>query len=222
MNEVYFLFQVTLIILFSYGALRLGKEALICNVTIQALIANLFVLKQMSFFGLEVTCSDAFAVGSLLGLNLLREHFGKEAAKKAISICFFFLVFFVVMSQVHLRFIPTAHDTAQFAYLRLLTPAPRLLIASVLVFFLIQHLEVTLFGWVSKILPRSHFPLRSTISLTVSQFFDTLLFSFLGLYGMVTHISHIIVVSFLLKACVIFIQGPIMALFNKLQKNEPI
>ncbi|NGX39049.1 MAG: hypothetical protein KR126chlam1_00369 [Chlamydiae bacterium] len=219
MNELYFLSQILCIILFSYGALRLGKGALFTAITMQAVLANLFVLKQMSFFGFEVTCSDAFAIGSILGLNLLREHFGADSAKKGISICFFFMVFFAVMSQLHLLFTPSVHDTAHAAYARLLTPAPRLLFASLLSFYLVQHLDIRLFGLISNLLPRSKFPTRSTLSLVISQLADTILFSFLGLYGMVARMSHIILISFCLKALIILLMGPISSLFYKLEKN---
>ncbi len=191
-------------------------------VAVQAILANFFVLKQMTFLGFNVTCSDAFAIGSILSLNLLRENFGKEVATKAISSCFFFMVFFVVMSQIHLRFVPSALDTAHFAYVRLLSPAPRLLFASLIVFFLVQHLDIRCFGWISRILPHSSFPVRSSISLAFSQLVDTILFSFLGLYGMVSSILDIIIVSFLLKGCIILALGPLMTLFKRLQANAKI
>lgn len=219
MNELYFLSQILIVLLFSFGALRLGQGALITAVTVQALIANLFVLKQMTFLGFEVTCSDAFAVGSILSLNLLREYFGKAQATKAISICFFFMIFFVAVSQVQLLFVPSAHDTAQFAYAKLLTPAPRLLLASLAVFFVVQHFDVRCFGWISRILPRSPFPLRSSISLTISQLIDTILFSFLGLYGIVNSVTDIILVSFFLKVCIIFTLGPLMGLMRRWMPN---
>lgn len=222
MNELFFVLQLFLILLFTYGAFRLGEGALLTAVSMHALLANLFVLKQISFFGFEVSCSDGFAVGSILGLNLLREHFGKKSAKKAISICFFFMIFFVVMSQMHLLFSPSIYDTSHSAYKLLLSPAPRLLIASLFVFYLIQHFDVRLFSWISQHLPRFPFSVRSTISLTISQLFDTILFSFLGLYGLVTKLSHIIFISFFLKIFIILTLGPLMTFFKRVEKNEPI
>lgn len=219
MNELYFLSQILIVLLFSFGAFRLGKGALITAVTVQALIANLFVLKQMTFLGFEVTCSDAFAVGSILSLNLLREYFGKPQATKAISICFFFMIFFVAVSQVQLLFVPSPYDTAQLAYAKLLAPAPRLLLASLAVFFVVQHFDVRCFGWISRVLPRSPFPLRSSISLTISQLIDTILFSFLGLYGIVGSVTDVILVSFFLKVCVIFTLGPLMGLMRRWMPN---
>src|ERR1700704_2652696 len=102
MNELIFFLQTILILGFALGAFKLGKEALIAWVAIQALIANLFVLKQITLFGLDVTASDAFAIGSLLGLNFLQEYFNREEANKATWICFFFMIFFVLVSQIHL------------------------------------------------------------------------------------------------------------------------
>jgi len=215
-NEITFLLQILFVFLFTYGAFRLGKNALITSVCIQAILANFFVLKQITLLGFTVTCSDAFAIGSILSLNLIREYYGREESKKAISTCFFFMAFFVVMSQMHLRFTPSPYDTAHPFYANLLTPAPRLLTASLLAFFITQQFDVRCFGWISKVLPRSTFPLRSTISLGISQLLDTALFGFIGLFGMVASLFDIIVISFLLKFVIILMLGPLTALFKKL------
>lgn len=222
MNETNLLYQLLLVFGLCYGAFRFGKGALTCAVTLLALMANLFVLKQITLFAFEVTSSDAYAIGSILSLNLLREFHGKEAAKKATYICFFFMVCFVALSQIHLGFHPSPHDKAHFAYLFLLTPAPRLLFSSLIVFFAIQQLDLRLFAWISKLLPRSRFPLRSTLSLSISQLFDTILFSFIGLYGLVSNLSHVIIVSFLLKAAMVLALGPLMTLFRRFERHDTV
>lgn len=219
MNELYFLTQILFIVLFSYGALRLGKASLMTAITIQVILANFFVLKQITFLGFDVVCSDAFAIGGMLCLNLLRESYGQESAKKAINSSFFFMVFFVVMSQLHLRFIPSPYDTSHFAYARLLNPAPRLLLSSLVVFYFIQHLDIRLFSLFSKLLPHSKFPTRSFLSISISQLIDTILFTFLGLYGMVSKLGDVILISFLIKLCVIFTMGPLLTLFKRIRAN---
>lgn len=219
MNELHLLYQLLLIFGLCYGAFRFGKTALTCAVTFLALVANLFVLKQTPLFGFEVTGSDAYVIGSMLSLNLLREFYGKEAAKKATYICFFFLVAFVAFSWVHLQFHPSLHDQTHLAYRLLLAPAPRLLISSLLVFFVVQQLDLRLFGWISHLLPRSRFAIRSILCILTSQLVDTCLFSVIGLYGLVFHLSHIIMVSYLLKVITILSLGPLMTLFRKLEKT---
>lgn len=210
MNEFLFFFQTLLTLLFVYGALRLGQEALTGWVVIQAMIANLFVIKQITLFGFEVTAGDVYAIGSLLGLNLLQEHYGDAAARKASAASFFLLAFFVLISQVHLFYVPSAHDTSQQAFLTLLSPAPRILGASIATFFIVQQIEMRLFAWLKALLPSLHFSLRSTLTLTASQLIDTVLFSAMALYGSVAAIFDVILLSYAVKLAVIFLVTPLM------------
>ena len=203
MNELLFFSQIFLIAGFAFGSLKLGKEALVAWITVQALMANLFVLKQITLLGFDVTASDAYAIGSLLGLNFLQENFGREAAKKATWICFFFMTFFTLASQLHLFYIPSEYDTTQSSFLTVLSPTPRLLIASMGVFFIVQRVDILFFHFLKTSLSDSSFALRTMISLILSQFLDTVLFSFAGLYGMVFSIIDIIIVSFLVKLTII-------------------
>ena len=203
-NELIFFIQIFLIVGFALVAFKLGKEALVAWVAIQPLIANLFVLKQITLFGLDVTASDAFIIGSLLGLNFLQEYFNREEANRATRICFFFMLFFALVSQLHLIYQPNAYDTSQSAFLTLLTPSPRLLIASMSVFFIVQQMDIRFFAFLKKILPQVSFAWRAAIALVFSQFLDTVLFSFAGLYGIVESILDIMVMSFFIKLVVIF------------------
>lgn len=204
MNETLFFIQILLIVGFALGSLRLGSAALTAWVSIQALIANLFVLKQIHLFGFDVTASDTYVIGSLLGLNFLQEYFGKEEARKATWVCFFFLLFFAVISQLHLLYEPSSYDTSQGAFLTILTPSPRLFIASMSVFFIVQQIDLRFFAFLKNRLPQLSFASRTAIALVVSQFLDTFLFSFAGLYGIVASIANIIVISFIIKLIVVF------------------
>jgi uncharacterized integral membrane protein (TIGR00697 family) len=213
MNETIFFIHLLIVSLFALGALRLGKEALIVWIAVQALLANLFVLKQMVFFSFHVTCSDVFAIGSILGLNLLQEYHGKAIARKTSYICFYFMLFFAAMSYVHLLYHPSPEDTAHAAYATLLSPAPRLLFASLGVFFLVQQLDVRLFGALRNRLPLI---LRNGISLALSQLIDTILFTYLGLYGLVSSPFDIILISFLIKCAILLCLSPVTLLSKRL------
>lgn len=203
LNEILFFLEVVLIVGFALGALRFGKGALVAWVAIQAIIANLFVMKQITLAGFNVTASDAFAIGSLLGLNLLQEYFGKEEARTAVWICFFFMIFFVCVSQIHMLFTPSSFDTTHNAFTSILSSSPRLLIASLTVFFVVQQLDILLFSSLKNFFPQQSFSFRTGISLIVSQLVDTVLFSFAGLYGIVASMVDIIFVSLAVKLIVI-------------------
>ena len=214
-NEIIFLIQIFLVIGFTVGAARIGQNALAALVALQGVLANLFVVKQMDLFGLTVTCSDVFAVGCIVGLNLMQEYFGKEAAKKTIAISFFAMVFFVLVSQIHLWYAPSPQDQAHSAFVEILESAPRIVLASIFVFFLVQKFDTMFFGWIKNLTNGRHLGLRMGISLLLSQFIDTFLFSFAGLYGIVASLFDVIVVSFAVKCVVIGCSAPLAALSRR-------
>ena len=121
--------------------LQFGSQALCSFLCVQALLANLFVLKQITLFGLNATASDAYIVGSVLSLNLIQEYFGKPLARKAIWISFALLVFYTIVSQIHIGYIPSQTDFSQEWYAQLLAYMPRITIASILVYLMVQHFE---------------------------------------------------------------------------------
>jgi queuosine precursor transporter len=213
MNEIIFITHVLLVLAFGLGALRLGKEALICWVGMQTILANLFVIKQISFLQFEVTCSDVFAIGCLLGLNLLQEYFGKEVAKKTGWICFFMMFFFAAMAQLHLHYVPSSHDTSHPAFHQILSTTPRLFFASLITFILVQQCDLHLFQRLKHYFPS--FSWRSAFSIASSQLLDTLLFSFLGLYGLVHSLFDIIVMSFIIKFIIILLMIPLTKFAKK-------
>lgn len=204
MNELIFFLQTTLVLAGTYLALKLGKSALTTWIAFQALIANLFVLKQINLFSFDVTASDVFAIGSLLGLNSLQEYFGKEEAKKATWISFFILIFFTLVSTLHLYYIPNSYDESQSAFLTIFSKVPRLLIASMSAFFIVQQFDIWLF---SKLKTTWSFATRVGISSSISQLLDTFLFSFLGLYGVVESFIDVFIVSYTIKLIVILSQN---------------
>lgn len=203
MNELIFFGQVLLIFAFASIALKLGRSALTAWIALQAVLANFFVLKQIELFGFDVTASDSFLVGGLLGLNFLQEFFGKDDARQAIKVCFFVMLFFALISQLHLFYIPNAYDETQPAYALLLSPAPRLFFASIAVFFVVQQVDLRLFALLKRYCPQVNFTFRTMTTLIVSQALDTVLFSFIGLYGLAASMFDIIVISFAVKLIVI-------------------
>lgn len=214
-NEVLFLIHVFLVLSFSFAALKLGKKALIAMIAIQAFLANFFVLKQIDLFGLTVTATDVFTIGSIFSFNLLQEYFGKEIAKKAMAISFFVLLFVTLMSQLHLNYAASSLDSTQIHYQNLLSLMPRLAICSFSVFFFSQYVDMKLFSYLKETFTSFSFGLRSFISMSVSQFIDTVLFTFLALNGLASYPWHIILISYVIKLTIISLNS----VFSKLSKR---
>lgn len=212
MNEYLFFGHTIIVSIASIIALRIGKEALITFLAIQTLLANLFVTKQMMFFGFCVTCSDVFSIGASLCLNLLQEYYTKKDAIKAIWISFFCLLFYTIMTQFQIAYIPTTHDTMHGHFVALLTPMLRIIAASLIAYLVSQHSDTFIYSFIKQRWPSAPFIIKNYGSLLLSQAIDTLLFSVLGLWGIVEHLDHIIMVSYVIKVIAILCAVPFVAL----------
>ncbi|HEY5260445.1 MAG TPA: queuosine precursor transporter, partial [Rhabdochlamydiaceae bacterium] len=146
----------------------------------------------------------------------LQEYFGKDTAKRAALICFCSMIFFGVMGQIHLLYAPSPEDVTQAAFFTVLASTPRLLLASFATFFIVQQIDVRFYSLLKKYSVAA----RVAIALCVSQLFDTALFTLLGLYGIVSSLSDIIVVSFLVKLAIIACMSPLTALSKKIVQHE--
>lgn len=216
MNELIFIFHTIIIAAFALGALALGRSALVAYICSCCILANLFVLKQTTLFGLTATCADAFTVGATLGLNLLQEYFGKQITKRTIWINFFLLIFYAIVSQIHLFYVPNCADTTQQYFAPLLGFMPRIVIASFSVYLLTQMADYYLYGVFKKALKDKYIVIRNYASIVICQLLDTVLFSFLGLYGIIDNIWHVIFISYLIKLISIIVATPFVGLSKPL------
>lgn len=219
MNELLFLFHTLFVVGSALFAVRLGREALIALSALLAVLANVFVVKQISLFGLFPTASDVYAVGAVATFNLLQEYFGKSEAKRALHLSFLALLFFGAMAQLHLLYTSAPFDRSQGAFEAILSPTWRLVFASLFAFYLSQRFDLWFFG---KLKERPSWPLalRMPLSIGLSQLLDTLLFTFLGLYGVLGSLFDVILVSFAVKCVVVALSTPLIH-FSKRYIREP-
>jgi uncharacterized integral membrane protein (TIGR00697 family) len=209
-NEILFFVHCGVVLTFLLVAIYLGRDAVVAYIAASWAYANFFVTKQVMLFGFEVTASDAYAIGGMLSLSILQELWGRQYAMKAIYASFLLLGLASAVSVVHLAYIPSAHDVMHDHFAALLTATPRLALASFVTFIISSRLEIALFAKLSQ-MPGLPFPLRAAISTAIVMLVDTLLFSLLGLYGIVADLFDIIVISYLLKLLTIAIMSPFLA-----------
>lgn len=221
MNELIFLFHVICVATTTIFMLAMGQSALIAFICLQAVLANIFVLKQITLFGLNATASDVYIVGSVLSLNLLQEYYGKALARKAIWISFALLIFYTIVSQIHIFYAPSVHDFTQEYYYNLLSYMPRLTIASIVVYLIVQYFDTFFYAFLKKIMDGKHLLARNMMSISVSQALDTVLFSFLGLYGIINNIGQVMAVAFTIKIATMLMLAPAVIIIKKyLQRDK--
>ncbi len=139
-----------------------------------------------------------------------------------IWIGFSMMLTFLLLSQIHLLYTPTTQDTTHHHYHALLSPQPRLIGASLTSFLIVQFFDIKLFSLLRKKIGTKFFPLRATTSLLLTETLDTLLFSFLGLAGMVASLRDIILFSLLAKLVVVVCSLPLLTLAKRSYRHVQI
>lgn len=199
MNIAIFCIQIILQLFALRYFYKLGQIALGAFVVLEAVLANLFVLKQITLFNLCVTSSDSFIIGSLIGLSLYQEFFGQEAAKK-LGLTTFISLFFVSLSSIlHIWLAPAPADTSQSHYQFIFSSTPRLAVSSLGAYFISSRVDILVFSFLKKTVPSVSFSKRTFISTCLSQALDTCAFSLFALLGIVDNLFHIITFSFIIK-----------------------
>lgn len=194
-----------------------GKEGLGMGFFLFLLVSNLFISKEISVFGLHITACDVYTIGSILCLNLIQEIYGKKASRRYLYLGIGGLIFFLVCSQFHISYLPTLHcEEFSSAFDILLSPTPRIVIASLLVSVIADRFDMKLFRALKNRSPSSPFWVRFLLSTLSSQLIDTILFSIIGLYGLLENIWTVALLAYLTK--VIFILGSTLV-FSYMKKD---
>ncbi len=221
LNNLIFGIHCILIVLLNLGAIRLGRSAMIATIAVYGILANLFVLKQVTLFGLQVTSADPFIIGISLGLNLLQENFDKKSAKTALWTGFWCLIAYTILSQIQLGYTPNSFDISHVHFNAILSLSPRLTVAALCSYFVSQSWELWFYSYLKNKLP-NWFTLRNWISIGSSQLIDTVLFSLIGLAGLGYNLWHIIGFSYIIKIAAMLIATSLVTLLKSHFKPCPI
>jgi uncharacterized integral membrane protein (TIGR00697 family) len=217
-NEFIFLFSIVFIAASTVYALYLCPAALMALVSLQVVLMNLFVTKQITLFGFNATSTDALGIGAVLGINLLREYCGASTARTSVIVSFLAVTFYTVIASMQLAYVPSLFDTQQPHFVALLQPMPRILFASLFSYITIQILEYWLYDKLQRQFKGKYFILRNYSVVLFTQFLDTVLFTVLGLAGIVDHIGEIIIVSYAIKAVTIICMTPLLVFCKKVMQ----
>ena len=194
---------------------QLGLAALTSFISLLFVLTNIFVIKQIEILDYGVTSADAYIIGVSFGINLIQEIWGKQAAQKTIFISFASCFFYLVMGYFQIWYIAAAYDTSHQHFVFLMNHSLRIMIASLISYLIVQYFDTIMYGYLQKKSEGNYFIARNYVSMFSSQLFDTLIFSFLGLYGIVHNIFHIIIVSYGIKIAAILLTTPCMYVAKK-------
>ncbi|MBN1868370.1 queuosine precursor transporter [Candidatus Sumerlaeota bacterium] len=220
-NEAVFFLHVLIVLSAVVFAARMGRIWLVSLMCAMLVLMNVFVMKQMRLFGMDVTGGNVLYAAVFLTTDILAEHHGKKAAYRAVRIGFFVSIFFVLMSQTILLYAPNAFDAeldgqptlgAHAAMNRLFSLSWRIVGASMVSYLIVQHLDVWLYGFWRRATKGRFLWLRNNASTWVSQFVDTIVFTVLAFAGTGFPIFNMIVFTYIVKIVVAAIDTPFLYL----------
>jgi uncharacterized integral membrane protein (TIGR00697 family) len=229
MNEILFITFAILCLGLVLLAFRQGKAYLFVAVAVFTILMNIFVLKQFNLFGMAITGGNVLYGALFLITDILSEQYGAREARRAVWLGFGTSTFFVVALQFLLYFTPNTYDFAQGSLQTLFSLSPRILIASMLSYFVVQHLDVYLYDKVRKLAPGKLW-LRNNLSTLTSQALDTLLFTILGLLTMAglgiagvippEALLQVLLTTYAIKVLVAIIDTPFLYLTYKIKNYK--
>lgn len=181
MNELLFVGFALLLMLINLYAFKKGVVYMYILIAVYTLMMNVFVVKQFNLFGLAVTGGNALYGAIFLLTDLLTEHHGEKKAVKSVKIGFGVMLLFVLFTQVLLFFEPNSYDYANDSIHTLFSVTPRILVGSLLAFFVAQRLDIFLYQKIKTVTKGKFLFLRNNGSTMISQLVDTLIFTSVGL-----------------------------------------
>ena len=189
-NEILLLASVFVIFGFALLGYRLfGKTGLYCISAAATILANIEVVILIRAFGMDQTLGNVLFAVTFLITDILSECEGKKAANLAVWTGILSSLFFLVLSQSWLLYVPAAEDTMAPAIHAVFSNTPRMIISSLTVYAVSQFFDVWLYHkWWSFTEKRfgdkrRFLWLRNNGSTLISQIVNTLLFTLLAFWG---------------------------------------
>ena len=205
------------------AACRFGYGALCAYNALAIVVANIQVLR----LGTYVSTPEPIALGTVLFAttylvsDIITEHYGSDAARKTILICFssqLLVSCWMLLCLAH----PGAHNATGIVDLEqqgvyqsmwgLFVPSARLFIASLLSYVISQLIDISLYQWIRQKSKDRYLWLRQNVSLFVSGFIDNLIFSILAWIVLSPNplSFNTVIVSYVLAGCIVRIAVNIM------------
>ena len=213
-NEVLFVIMAAVGLIFTLLSFRLGLSWLYAYVAVAIILANVFVTKQITLFGLSATGGNVMYATIFLATDLLSEHYGKSYARTAVFIGFFAAIIYLVMSQFMVRFVPADYDTVQTGMQSIFSFAPRIILASLTAYLLSQLHDVWMFHLIKEKTGGRKLWLRNNGSTWLSQLIDSLTFSLVAFAGTFEWgvVVQIILSTYILKVIIAALDTPFIYL----------
>ena len=162
-------------------------DALIGLYVAFVLISNIIACKIVAFdFGFAsffaTAATPVFAVTFLL-TDIVNEKFGRKETQKMIFIAFVTQVAAALFVWLAINLRPAPFWPDQEIFAKIIGFAPRIMLASLIAFFISENADACIFSWFRKITGGKFLWMRNALSSLPSMTLDTVIFVIIAFYG---------------------------------------
>ena len=184
MNEILLIVEIVLMFSSILILKRLFcKEGLFLWIGLASVLANIQVVKGVDMFGFTSAAGNVLFASVFLATDLLRECYGKEAARKGVYIGISSVVVYLICTQLTLLYVPNSIDISQSAMQTLFSFSGRVCIASLLMYAVANLVDVFIYDKMYTACKGKHMWLRNNVATIVCNSFENFGFAFLAFAG---------------------------------------
>jgi uncharacterized integral membrane protein (TIGR00697 family) len=203
-----------------YGA----PDALVGLYVSFVIISNIIAYKVVAYdLGVMTVTAPAativFAVTFLL-TDVVNERFGRSAVHRMIFVAFLAQLAVALFLWLAISLPPAPFWTDQEAYARLLGATPRIMVASLVAFFVSENADAYLFSWWRRLTNGKHLWARNALSSLPAMAIDSALFVFIAFAG-IAPLWSLMVGVVVMKWVVAIIDIPLMYANRRVLRQSP-
>ena len=189
------------------------KEGLYTWISVATILANIIVCKTIDIGGVTLSLGNIMFASNYLVVDILSEKYGAKYANKAINNALISTIIFIATTQISLLFIPSTTDVVQESMKTLFDFNLRVSIASLVMFYISNKVDIYLFEKLKTKYPRKLW-LRNNISTIISNCGENYIFNtlaFIGIFDFST-IMSIATTSTIIEIIVALLDTPFLYL----------
>lgn len=166
-----------------------GKYGLLAWVPIASILANIMTAKTVDMLGLSSTMGTVLFASTFLATDILTENYDVKYARKAVFMGMFGVLFYIVSSQIAIRYIPSAFDYAHDSMVTIFSLSLRISISSIIMYFVANMADVYIYSKLRARMKGKYMWARNNISTILCNCLENFLFmlmAFIGIYDLKT------------------------------------
>lgn len=221
-NEILFFLSIVIYFSLMLGFYKLfGKTGLYIWIGMGMVYSNIEVLLMVDMFGHEATLGNVIYGSTFLATDILNENHSKREASFTVLIGFLAVVSIIILSQITMLFTPNINDFAMENFKGIFELAPRIALASIGTYFISQMFDIWVYQKIKSKTGEKYLWLRNNASTLISQFIDTVVFTFLAFYGLLDNevVLAMILPSYFIKLVVSLLDTPFMYIAKNMKYN---